>query len=110
MNREERRPLVKRRRLRLAAADAATLAEACHRIGEVPGVLSVAAAGDGLWVSYDLLRTDLVRIEAAAGVAWRAGLHGLRRGLWKFTEQNERDNALRAGDRPCCSRPPPRRR
>jgi len=107
---KELRPLIKRRRLRLAATDAVALAEACGRIGEVAGVLSVQGDGDGLRVAYDLLQTDLVRIEAAAGVSLRAGLHGLRRGLWKFTEQNERDNALRAGDRPCCSRPPTPRR
>lgn len=105
------RPMPKRRTLRIAAGDASAADAACRSIGALMGVSAVHIEGHKLRVEYDLLQVGLVQIEAAAaaaGLTLKAGLHGLRRSLWKFAEQNELDNAAHAGTGACCSRPPAR--
>lgn len=104
-------PILKHRTLRIADGDSGAVAAACRGIAALPGVAVVNVDGCKLRVAYDLLQVGLAQVELAAedaGVVFRNGLHGLRRDLWKFTEQNERDNAAHAGTRPCCSRPPTR--
>ena len=107
------KPMVKRHKLRLAGGAEVALQDACRRLGEMMGVAVLATAPDYLLVEYDLRQATLPQIEAAlaaAGVALKGGLHGLRRGLWKFTEANELQNAANPAPAACCSRPPVRLR
>jgi hypothetical protein len=102
----------KQRRLRLAVWDV-TLIQAEQRVGCMMGVKSVTARNGTLTVAYDLRVVLLAQIErtlAESGIALRGGLHGWRRALWRFTENNESENAAQAGTGACCSRPPARLR
>ncbi len=103
------RPMPKRHALRLAAGTAADVARACQRVGEMMGISAVRAEQERLIVDYDLRQVALSQIEAVAaaeGLRFKDGLHGFRRGLWKFTEANELANAAHPGTGACCSRPP----
>ena len=103
------RPIPKRRNLRIATGSPDTLDEACRCIRTLMGVTSVSAKGRQLRVDYDLRQVSLHQIEAealGAGLTFKGGLHALRRGLWRFFEHNELENAAHAGTLACCSRPP----
>lgn len=104
-------PILKRRRLRVSGIAVNASKRAYQRIGQMPGVASVLSEKGILVVEYDLRQTTLAQIEAAAisdGLEFRSGLHWLQRALWRFTERNELDNAVSAGDGACCNHPPAR--
>ncbi|HEY3433796.1 MAG TPA: YHS domain-containing protein [Rhodocyclaceae bacterium] len=106
-------PIPKRRKLIAAQGAEGALTEASQRLAAMTGVSSVRFDGCSLRIDYDLLLVSLTMIEAVAneaGLSFKEGLHGLRRSLWKFTERNELENAVRAGTGACCSRPPTRLR
>ncbi|HEY3433249.1 MAG TPA: YHS domain-containing protein [Rhodocyclaceae bacterium] len=102
-------PMLKRRKLRLAGGTPTDIQHVCQQIGEMMGILSISTERDYLIVEYDLRQATLVQIEAIAishGLQLKGGFHGFRRGLWKFTESNELQNAAHLGTGACCSRPP----
>lgn len=102
-------PIPKRHRLQVRPTLAGVVERACRQIREMSGVVSVEVGSEGLLLTYDLLRTTLGEIETIAegeGLAFKDGLHGVRRRWWKFTEGNELDNAVHPSEAACCSRPP----
>lgn len=106
------KPMPKKHTLRIAAGTATDVNLACQQIRQMMGIASVSATSatdDALIVEYDLRQVSLSQIEAAAtaqGLRFKGGLHGFRRGFWKFTEANEAQNAAHLGSAACCSRPP----
>jgi hypothetical protein len=107
------RPIPKRRKLRLADSSELDVWRACQRLGEMMGVVKVAAENGCLLVEYDLRQTILSQIEAVAaaeGLKFKEGLHGLRRRLWKYLEAGELENAAHPSSGACCNRPPVRLR
>lgn len=106
-------PMLKRHTLRLATGEEAALRALVARLAGMMGVEAAEASGRRLKLGYDLRLVSLEQIEAAiaeTGLQLKGGLHGLRRGLWKFSEANELSNAARPGTGACCNRPPTRLR
>jgi len=106
-------PLPKRRRLRIVRGDATAIAAACEAVRGMMGVTALACSDGRVEVEYDLRQATLAQIEAvatAAGVSFAAGLHGLRRALWRLMEYNELDNLAHPGTGACCNHPPARGR
>ncbi len=105
----EIQPIPKKRKLRLAAGDDADIEIACQRVREMMGVSSVDVEKSCLVVKYDLRQATLSQIEAVAtdaGVRFKDGFPGFLRGMWKFAERNELDNAAHPSTGACCNRPP----
>lgn len=103
------RPIPKRRRLKFVAAADESLRLACGHLLRMHGVGSAVPGADGLIVEYDLRLACLKQVEAVvagAGLVFKAGLHGLRRRLWRYAEHEELENAAPAGSGACCNRPP----
>lgn len=101
--------MLKQRRLYIGMFDPSVLERACQSIREMKGVASVVSERDVLLVEYDLRQATLEQIEAVAvtgGLSFRGGFHSFRRGMWKFEEHNELDNAAHPATGACCNRPP----
>lgn len=103
-------PPIPKRRTLFVGRGAAEAQRACLRhLRRMVGIISAIGDEGSLTVEYDLRRISLAQIEALAamdGMAFKAGLHRIRRALWKFAERIELEHAVRAGNGACCSRPP----
>ena len=105
------RPILKRHRLKFVAAASETLHAACERLLAMKGVLTATPGENCLVVEYNLRLVSLKQIEAMTAksrLVSKAGLHGLRRDIWKFLECGELESAAHSGTGACCSRPPQR--
>lgn len=104
-------PIPKRRRLRFVSPGAESLRAACGVLLGMMGVRSAIPDGDAIVTQYDLRQATLAQLErtcAGSGLVLRGGLHGWRRALWRFEEDNEIGNAARPAGGACCNRPPAR--
>lgn len=101
----------KKRRLKFLPVEAENLKKTCEMLHQMKGVMQVSMGEGYVLLEYDLQQVSLVQIEdllQATGLRLKNGLHGIQRSLWRFTEQNERDNAADTRNGACCSRPPAR--
>lgn len=106
---EKPEPIIKRRRLRFVAADAKTIRDACGVLIETEGVKAAMPERDALVVEYDLRQITLAKLEltcSGVGLVLSGGLHGLRRTLWRFKEENEIEYINHPASGSCCNRPP----
>lgn len=104
-------PIPKSRHLRVVVPNREVLDNAVGKIKTMMGILSIEVVDDGVKLTYDLRQAALAQIETVLqqeGVTLKGGFHGFRRGLWKFKERNEIENAARAGTGACCNHPPTR--
>ena len=106
-------PILKKRRLRFVASGSDALRQGCGILLGMMGICSAIPDGDEIAVEYDLRQVTLEQLEracAGSGLVLRSGLHGWRRALWRFQEENEIANAVRPADGACCNRPPAKAR
>lgn len=102
-------PVFKKRRLHFISPVPEAIRMVCGFLLGMEGVRSAVPEGDALLVEYDLFRVTLAQLEktcAGTGLVLCSGFHGWMRAIWRFTEDNEIQNAAHPISRGCCNHPP----